>query len=306
MGASLGSATTNTTEGSVVKVIIENLLCIISIKKNIFDDFLPVIPSNANTSQNKILYRLELTAKLTQHSDQTPAVLHELKFKSNRNFDTITSTQRTDKNGEMQLILETREPGELEFICVTPGVTMGAFRTTLKEAWYRSSFLITGYNVCEEQDFTGELTDGNGLAEKHRYNFLYSAAGIPMQGTGQASDGRYIRLVSMSGGWYRNASGNPVAVNNPENVYFGYATSVKGAFGNVIEDHSIAVDPKIIPKKARVYITDVGERFADDRGSAIQGYHIDNFLGSGKKVVQLWQRSGINGTSRRVKYLGAE
>jgi 3D (Asp-Asp-Asp) domain-containing protein len=78
-----------------------------------------------------------------------------------------------------------------------------------------------------------------------------------------------------------------------------------GAFHEVKEEHSIAVDPYVIPKQAKVNIDGVGDRFADDRGSAIHAYHIDNFLGAGKKAVTAWPHGGVSGTQRRVKYLGA-
>lgn len=125
-----------------------------------------------------------------------------------------------------------------------------------------------------------------------------------MQGTGRATDGRYIRLESMSGGWHRNAAGNRDRVNEQSNVSFSYADGVYGAFGQVIENHSVAVDPRVIPKKSRVFVDGVGERWADDRGSAIKDYHIDNFLGAGRDVFVAWQRSGIDNTQRRIKFLG--
>ncbi|MFC0167558.1 3D domain-containing protein [Pseudoduganella danionis] len=45
-------------------------------------------------------------------------------------------------------------------------------------------------------------------------------------------------------------------------------------------------------------------RFADDTGSAIRTYHIDNFLGTGNDVVKAWMHGGVNGTRRQVKYIG--
>jgi len=141
--------------------------------------------------------------------------------------------------------------------------------------------------------------------KKHKEDFLFGAAGIPMQGTDKATDGRYIRLQGMAGGWHHNAAGHPDHVNTQASVSFSYADGVMGAFGGVTENHSIAVDPHVIPKKGRVNIDSVGDRFADDRGSAIHEYHIDNFLGAGKTVVTVWLHGGINGTQRRVKYLGA-
>lgn len=82
-----------------------------------------------------------------------------------------------------------------------------------------------------------------------------------------------------------------------------YMDSVPRAFGPVTANHSIAVDRNVIPPRAHVSIDGVGERYADDRGSAIVGRHIDNFLGSGAGVVQAWLHAGVNGTQRRVKYI---
>ena len=77
-----------------------------------------------------------------------------------------------------------------------------------------------------------------------------------------------------------------------------------GAFHTVTASHSIAVDPAVIPPHAHVNIEAVGDRYADDRGSGIIGYHIDNFLGAGEAVVQVWENGPVNRTHRKVKFLG--
>jgi 3D (Asp-Asp-Asp) domain-containing protein len=295
-GILIATATTNTTPGSVVQVQVEDLLCTLAIQPNEFNDDLPIIPTDSHTENNKVLYRLKLKATLVQHADGKPVVGHALAIKSNRANDHITASGATDGKGELLLTLETRNGGELELTTTTAGVTLAPFKVTLKEAWYQSTFLITGYNVCAEEDFSGGLVDATGLDEQHKRDFLFGAGGIPMQGTGQASDGRYIRLQSMAGGWHHNAAGHPDQVNTPASVSFSYASGVQGAFGAVSEDHSIAVDPHVIPKHAKVNIEGVGDRSADDRGSAIQGHHIDNFLGAGKAVVTAWLHGGVNGT----------
>jgi 3D (Asp-Asp-Asp) domain-containing protein len=300
----IATATTNTVPASVVPVQVEDLVCSIAIEPNTFGDTLPIIPTASTTQNNKVLYRLILKARLVQHSDGSPAVGHSLAISSSRTADQLAASGTTDANGEMLLTLETREAGDLDLTTTTTGVTLSPFRVSLQEAWYESTFLITGYHVCAEADFSGPLVAGTGLGETHKQDFLFGAAGVPMQGTGQATDGRYIRLQSMSGGWHHNAAGNPDQVNTPAGVSFAYATGVLGAFGTVTVDHSIAVDPHVIPKRARVNIDGVGDRSADDRGSAILGYHIDNFLGAGHAVVTAWLHGGINGTQRQVKYLG--
>lgn len=302
----VATATTNTTPGSVVQVQVEDLICSVGIIQNEFGDDLPIIPTAARTENNKVLYQIKLKAKLVQHVDGQAKGGHVLVVTSSRSHDRITSSGRTDANGEMVLTVESREVGTVKLKTTTAGVTMSPFELTLKNAWYQSKFLITGYNVCAEMDFSGALVTGTGLDEKHKEDFLFGAAGIPMQGTGKASDDRYIRLQAMAGGWHTNAAGHPDHVNTQASVSFSYADNVMGAFNEVKEEHSIAVDPHVIPKRAKVNIEGVGDRFADDRGSAIHTYHIDNFLGAGKDVVTAWLHGGINGTQRRVKYLGAE
>jgi 3D (Asp-Asp-Asp) domain-containing protein len=202
-------------------------------------------------------------------------------------------------------VLETRTPGDLELRTTTSGVTLAPFKLTLKEAWYQSTFLITGYNVCAEVDFSGKLVEATGLREKHKDDFLFGAAGVPMQGTGLTEDGQYIRLKHFGGGWHVNKRGHRDSANSPSAVSFQYADGVMGAYGAVSENHSIAVDPTVIPRHAKVLIDGVGERFADDTGSAIRHYHIDNFLGVGEAVVSAWNHGGVNGTEKKVKYMGA-
>jgi 3D (Asp-Asp-Asp) domain-containing protein len=152
--------------------------------------------------------------------------------------------------------------------------------------------------------FSVSLVEGQGLDEKHRDDFLYGAAGVAMQGTGKGSDGRYIRLDNKPGSWHKNIKGNPDRLSNPSAAKFSYTDKFYGKYGIVEENHSIAVDKSIIPKKSKVSIEGLGERVADDSGGGIHSYHIDNFLGSGDSVVKTWLKSGINHTQRAVKYLG--
>ncbi|WP_028103585.1 3D domain-containing protein [Pseudoduganella violaceinigra] len=299
----IATATTNTTQGSLVQVQVDDLLCSLEIQTNAFGDTLPIIPKSSRAQNRKVLFHLPLKAKLTRH-DGTAAANQALKIVSDRPADSIKSSGTTDAKGELLLVLETRSSGTAELTAKTAGVTLPPFKVEFKTAWYESTFLITGYNVCAEEDFTGALVSGNGLNEKHKEDFLFSAAGVPMQGTGKASNGRFIRLAQMTGGWHRNAANHPDRVADQSGVTFSYATGVQGAFGPVTTEHSIAVDPDVIPKKTKVNIEGVGDRYADDKGSAIDNYHIDNFLGAGKDVVKSWMKGSINGTQRRVKYLG--
>jgi 3D (Asp-Asp-Asp) domain-containing protein len=301
----VAKANTNPAPGSVVKVKIGGYVCTVVLEKNEFGDSLPIIPTASRTERNKILYQLKIKAKLTRQVDGGPVPNYKFSIKSNRESDRVESKGQTNSQGEVTFTLVTREPGELELSTTTAGITMSAFAIKLKEAWYESPFLITGYNVCNENDFSGELVEGDGLDEKHKDDFLYGASGVAMQGTGKTTDGKYICLKNKPGGWQKNARGGLERLANPSAAKFAYVKGVHGRFDDLKENSSIAVDQTIIPKQARVEIQAVGERVADDTGGSIDLYHIDNFLGFGKAVVKAWLKGGVNGTERRVKYLGS-
>jgi len=247
----VATATTNTTPGSIVQVQVEDLVCSLTVQPNIFGDSLPIIPTSSRTENNKVLYQVKLKARLIQHAGGQAAGGHILAITSSRAADRILSTGIADVNGEILFTVETRIAGRAEFTSMTEGVTLPPFQLNFKEAWYQSDFLITGYNVCAEEDFSGGLVEGNGLDEKHKEDFLFGAAGIPMQGTGRAANGLYIRLQSMDCPWHLNATGHPDRVQSHDSVTFSYADAVIGAYNPVTQNHSIAVDSHVIPKRAR-------------------------------------------------------
>lgn len=301
----IAKASTNTTPGSVVPVKVDDFVCTLLIEENKFGDILPIIPTDSRTEKNKVLYQLKILAKLTQHRNGTPVPEHKFSLKSNRSSDRVESKGTTNTRGELTFTLFTREPGELELTSQTEGITMPSLTIKIQDAWYESLFLITGYHICEEDDFSGEAVEGHGLSEKHKDDFLYGAGGVAMQGTGKASDGKYVRLNNKPGGWHKNDKGHPDRLENPSAAKFSYTDNFYGAYGIVKESQSIAVDKSIIPKKSKVHIDGLGERIADDSGGGIRLYHIDNFLGSGKEVVKAWMKGGVNHTERAVKYLGS-
>ena len=246
-----------------------------------------------------------LLATLTR-KDGTLVPGHQLLFVSSRAGDRIAASGTTDDKGQMKITLNSRQPGALELSTKAANIILAPYKILLMEAWFEAKFKITGYNVCLEDDFNGELTDGKGLTEKHKCDFLFSVAGIPMQGTGMASDGKLIGLKRLDASWHRNAKGNRDYIEDRDGVTFQYLKQYGGKWRAVQEDRSIAVDPKKIPPLSKVHIDSVGDRFADDTGSMIIGHHIDNFLGAGKEVVALWLNGGVNGTHRNVKFLGYE
>lgn len=300
----VATAVTHTAADSMVQVTVQDFVCTLATQPNAFNDLLPIIPTASRVENGRILYQLQLKATLVNHANGYLVEGHALEIHSNRTGDTVRVSARSDSRGELTVVLETRTPGDLELRTSTPGVTLSPFQVHLKDAWYQSRFLVTGYNVCAEEDFAGALVEAAGLNETHRNDFLFGAAGVPMQGTGLALNGRYIRLRHFGGGWHVNRRGHRDRANTPSAVSFQYADGVVGAYGAVSANRSIAVDPTVIPRHARVAIDGVGERVADDTGSAIRQYHIDNFLGAGAAVVHAWRQGGINGTQRAVRYIG--
>jgi 3D (Asp-Asp-Asp) domain-containing protein len=305
MDVLIGIARTNTNEGSVTEIVVEDIICTITIIENEFGDLLPVIPKDSKVDKKRVLYRMRLLARLCG-SGGTPVSAMSLRMVSDRACDHVVTSGTTDEKGEMCIELNSRFPGTLNLTTSTEGITSAAVEITLKEAWFEAPFKITGYNVCLEDDFDGDLCEANGLRDKHKSDFLFSVAGIPMQGTGKASNGRLIGLKTLDANWHRNAKGNRDYIADRRGVTFQYLAEYGGKWNSVKENHSVAVDPRKIPPLAKLLIEGVGERFADDTGSMIMGYHIDHFLGAGREVVSTWLKGGVNGTKRKVKFLGYE
>lgn len=281
------------------------LVCTASIETNDFGDTLPVIPQKSRVSDGKVLFRVTIKARLKTKEDGKPAANHSLTIQSSQSADNIKTKGTTGSNGEMLITLETREQGTRSLTTTTSGIQMESLDVSINEAWYESPFLITGYNVCDEDDFSGKLVEGSGLSEKHKEDFLYSARGIPMQGTGKATNGKYIRLAGFKTHWHHNERGNPDHVADRSKVSFEYASGPIGSSGRVVKkNHSIATDTDVIPSGAHVDIDNIGDRYADDTGSQIIDYHIDNFLGAGQDVVDAWLKSGLSRSKQRVKFCG--
>jgi len=303
----VATGTTNPTPGSTVIVDVADLTLAWEIQDNAFGDKLPIIPRESRVEHGKVLYRLKIKATLCSRSKSGAVAGHSITIKSNRAGDKVQiSPASTDSNGAVIVTLESRNKGQLTLSVDDREITAIPLEVTLSDAWYESTFLITGYNVCSEADFNGEMVLAPGLGDQHKDDFLNGGRGVVMQGTGLALNGRYVRPTSVGTHWHLNARGHVDRLENPQAVNFAYTDGVHGAFGTVMQNHSIAVDPTVIPARAHVNIDAVGDRYADDRGSQVRDYHIDNFLGAGETVVQSWAHGSINRTQRRVKFIGSK
>ncbi len=278
-----------------------------TIQKNKYGDELPIIPKDAIVRGGRILY--QLTVKYTvKLASGAPAVNRKVSFKSSIAEDKIEVSGPTNNEGEANLILKSWEQGKRK-IKPEGNYQEKALEIEFKDAWYEEGFEITAYHFCDESDFSGELVSANGLSSKHKQDFLFGAKGVAMQGTGKALNGQYVRYRSGQPKWNKNKKGNPTDASNPDDITFFYSTTPGGKATPVQANKSIAVDPKVIPMSASVFISSangkrvLGNKSADDVGSKIKGFHIDNFVGLGKSVVTAWEKDGGNIDNAKVKYL---
>lgn len=273
-----------------------------TVKKNIFGDELAIIPRESSVAFGSVLMRVDIDVVI-KLGDQ-PAKNMNVAFRVTGTHSNARLLRPTDKDGKSTLRMETRYMGVNTITPQAPEYRASTFDVNITEAWYEAGFLITAYNCCDEDDFTGELVDGKGVG-KHKKDFLYGGRGVIMQGTGKGSDGKYIQITNP-----RDITWNPgySGVANPDDAKFANVDHVQGAYGAVTEDHSIAIDPSVLPPRHRVNIIGpraIGERTGDDTGGAIRGYHFDNFVGAGQAVVKAWENAGGNIQNARVKYLGS-
>ena len=151
---------------------------------------------------------------------------------------------------------------------------------------YKDNFLLTYYIIADEQDYSGSRnTSAAGISgRKYKSDFLKA---VKMQGSGYTEDGDYIQYNVSSQTYY-------------------ITSAPKTASGTVPKvGQTIAVDNTIIPRKgssqlAKVYITSVGFRQAEDAGGAIIGNHIDVFYGTGMPSTE----PSWNMTYKSVQYYG--
>ena len=157
--------------------------------------------------------------------------------------------------------------------------------------WYHN-VTVSEYWPAPESWFVGKLINAPGLSGEHRIDWLYSAAGVSMQGEGLGLDGKMYHLAAAGdGGWVTEsgtstsptngwAAGPPFwragafwrdplgAVTFPLSAggWFGAAgkryvplpgvSFAPGASLPLTFYGSIAVDPRVFPLGTRIYIPD--------------------------------------------------
>lgn len=260
---------------------------------------LPTVTIGAITSQGapadnpRILIDMaqQVAVTVANRTDQTPPIILKVEGDEHAGSATI--------NGAATYTL-LGTPGETFSVngvtataCNNPGLTLSAYVGTERVGqsaafkvkgiqWQTQNFTITHYTYAMENDpayANDPMVDGDGLNEQHRRGFLFGNSGIRMQGTGLASDGQYITLRWRHG----RIDGFTYGQGRPNSVPW----------------HTIAVDPAVIPLNSQVVIehyADRGTFLANDTGGAINGHHIDVFVGA----VPLSEARALGTTASRV------
>ncbi len=172
---------------------------------------------------------------------------------------------------------------------------------------------LTQYWPVPEWWFGGEDVTAPGLPGTYPIDWLYSANGVSMQGTGIADNGQFVHIDALgqggwvtltgsvadfganspywrAGGYWRNAAGGvtfPLQAggwsNGPGKGYVALpgVSFAPGPGRPLTYWESVAVDPSLIPLGSWVYLPAYrsgpghGWFMAEDTGGAIVGRHID-------------------------------
>lgn len=179
---------------------------------------------------------------------------------------------------------------EVKAVCKRMGTALSVSSAPLRSSTvlscnYESQFYVTAYIVAKEADYKEGKITAAGITGTYRSDFL---AAVKLNGTGYTEDGKYIRY------------------NSGASAY-AFVTAPTTASGTVpAQNRTIAVDSYYIPlvkinavwRRGVVQISGIGERVAEDKGGAIQGYRIDEYRGIGRGSL-----AGFSNGNRTVKYI---
>jgi 3D (Asp-Asp-Asp) domain-containing protein len=192
-----------------------------------------------------------------------------------------------------------------------------AERQITRRQWL-SGVIVTEYYPVPERWSDGRAVATPGLTGRHRADWLYSAKGVSMEGDGVDLSGHHVHIADLGSVGWVNARGRPTVPPScgirwsrgapywraggwrnaaGEVTYplhrggwasgaghwvggYGGATFSPGPSLPLTYYHSVAVDPRLIPRGSRVYIgayrgINGGWFVAQDTGGAIIGRHID-------------------------------
>lgn len=188
---------------------------------------------------------------------------------------------------------------------------------TVERREWLSGFIVTEYYPVPERWFNGTSVLAPGRSGHHRVDWLYSASGVSMEGDGVDLHGHHVHIADLGSVGWVNAAGRPTVPprcgihwsggppawraggwrNRAGAVTYPLAAGGwshglghwVGGYGATFEPgsslalryyHSVAVDPRLIPRGSRIYVpayrgVNGGWFLAQDTGGAIIGRHID-------------------------------
>lgn len=205
-------------------------------------------------------------------------------------------------------------PGGLHWAAL-PAPPAPARAAALTRPTWLSGVLVTEYYPVPESWFQGRRVRPPGLTTSHRIDWLYSARGVTMQGTGIGLNGRFYHVDALGRGGWVDRMGRPAPIGGLLEVFWragGFWRNARGALTFPLEAggwfngvgvryvplvgvtfapghgrpgmtyyRSLAVDPALIPMGSRVHIPAYRDKpgggwfVAQDTGGAIRGRHVD-------------------------------
>lgn len=234
----------------------------------------PIIPYGSGVSDNeRVLTRSWLQLLLTKNNQPVSGQSPPIQSSRGEN-DTIDELDVTNSQGIATGYVDTRDqPGTSALTSASSKIaTAKEGDTTWLPALYQGTFEITCYAVAQESlDTSGPLVWMSGLPGLSPFHHESFVTDTNMQGTGYTLDHFYIK--KWDGLWHK--------VKCPRTAVWHCAEKGK----------TVAVDLHVVPLSSVHHIysqlnisgdlgnRSLGDRVAEDDGTAIIGNHIDIFYG---------------------------
>ncbi|MGN6189580.1 MAG: 3D domain-containing protein [Conexibacter sp.] len=94
-------------------------------------------------------------------------------------------------------------------LAVLLALATAASAKPIRRARWLGGVTVTEYYPVPEAWFVGKKVSAPGLAGLHRVDWLYSASGVSMQGTGIGLDGQLVHIDALGAGGWVNERGRP-------------------------------------------------------------------------------------------------
>lgn len=226
----------------------------------------PVIPKNIFTVNKYVLTKSNLNAHVTENGQ--PKNRFSASLSSSRGaIDIIkNSTVVTDVTGSGKTEIKTRDQSSNSTVTANTQPAASTNITWLP-ARYESFFLVTCYITAIEKLYPTKPDEiAEGIPGKPRFGSKF-LKDVRLNGSGILLNGKYIQY-------------NPPNITKKISGSYNYDTCPRTKTQTcAMAGRTIAVERKAIPMGSSVTVDELGNRTAEDVGQAINGYHIDDYLG---------------------------